>query len=57
MVSDADAEYTVILHDGTEYPAKVLALDPVNDLAVIQVQPTDTTFTPLKIAQEADIHI
>lgn len=37
VVSDATAEYTVITSDGKEYPAKVLALDPVKDIAVIKV--------------------
>ncbi|MFZ1655145.1 MAG: trypsin-like peptidase domain-containing protein [Candidatus Moraniibacteriota bacterium] len=37
VVSDAKAEYTVITSDKKEYPATVLALDPVNDVAVIKV--------------------
>jgi serine protease Do len=38
VVSDPNAEYTVILHDGTEYNAQVLAFDPINDLAIIQIK-------------------
>ncbi len=37
VVSDARAEYTVLTSDGKELPATVLALDPVNDVAVIKV--------------------
>lgn len=37
VVSDSRAEYTVITTDGKELPATVLALDPVNDVAVIKV--------------------
>ena len=37
VVSDTKAEYTVITNDGKELPATVLALDPVNDVAVIKV--------------------
>lgn len=37
VVSDTAAEYTVITSDKKEYPASVLALDPVNDIAVIKV--------------------
>ena len=51
VVSDPNAEYTVILSDGIEYPAKVLGLDPVNDLAVIKIESTEAQkeFTPLPI--------
>lgn len=38
VVSDPAAEYTVILSDDTEYPAKVLALAPNNDIAVIKIE-------------------
>ena len=38
---DASAEYTVITKDGAKYPAKVLATDPFNDLAVIKIDAQD----------------
>jgi serine protease Do len=38
VVSDKEAEYTVLTNDGKKYPAKVLALDPVQDLAVIKIE-------------------
>jgi serine protease Do len=37
VVSDTQAEYTVIANDKKEYPAKVLARDPVNDIAIIKI--------------------
>lgn len=37
VVSDASASYTVITSDGKEHDAKVLALDPINDIAVIKI--------------------
>ncbi|MFA9262355.1 MAG: S1C family serine protease [Undibacterium sp.] len=37
VVSDRTAEYTVITNDKKEFPATVLALDPVNDVAIIKV--------------------
>jgi S1-C subfamily serine protease len=40
VVSDLSADYTVITNDGKEHPAKVLALDPVNDVAVIKIDGT-----------------
>ncbi len=33
-----DVDYTVFTNDGNSYPAKVLARDPVQDLAVIQIK-------------------
>ncbi len=38
VVADEQAEYTVILGDKTEHPAKVLARDPSNDIAVIKIE-------------------
>lgn len=38
VVSDEQAEYTVISGNGTEYAATVLARDPSNDIAIIKVE-------------------
>lgn len=38
VVADSEAEYTVITKDGKKYPAKVLATDPFNDLAVVKIE-------------------
>lgn len=37
VVADNDAEYTVLTNDGKKYGAKVLARDPVQDLAVVRI--------------------
>lgn len=37
VVSDDTAEYTVVLNDERKFQAKVLAKDPINDLAVIKI--------------------
>lgn len=41
VVSDEDAEYTVFLNDGRKLTAKVLARDPGNDVALLQVEGSD----------------
>ncbi len=41
VVLDADAEYTVITSDGEEHSAKVLARDPMHDIAVLKVDGND----------------
>lgn len=38
VVFDTDAEYTVITPDHSEYPAKVLSRDPINDIALLKIQ-------------------
>ncbi|KKW02775.1 MAG: Protease Do [Parcubacteria group bacterium GW2011_GWA1_49_11] len=37
VVFDTDAEYTVVTNDGQEYPGKVIARDPVSDIAVVKI--------------------
>lgn len=41
VVSDARADYTVITNDTKEYPAKILALDPNQDIAIIKIEGQD----------------
>ncbi|MBI2637029.1 MAG: trypsin-like peptidase domain-containing protein [Parcubacteria group bacterium] len=38
VVDQAEAEYTVITNDGTQYEAEVLARDTVNDVAILKIQ-------------------
>jgi S1-C subfamily serine protease len=38
VVSDSGADYTVTTNDAQEYPAKVLALDPNQDIAIIKIE-------------------
>ncbi len=45
VVSDENAEYTVIMNDGkTKYPAKVIAKDSLNDVAVVKIEAKDLSF-------------
>jgi serine protease Do len=55
VVSDEKAEYTILLNDGTRLSARVAALDPVNDIALLKVSGKD--FTALPIAQNDDIQL
>jgi serine protease Do len=41
VVSDTGADYTVLTNDGKKYDAKILARDPVQDLAVIKIDAAD----------------
>jgi serine protease Do len=41
VISDGVADYTVITNDDKEYPAKVLALDPNQDIAILKIDGQD----------------
>ncbi len=41
VVYDEEAEYTVIMNDSTKYEAKVLARDPVSDVAILKIDARD----------------
>lgn len=63
VVIDEEAEYTVLTNDGKKYSAKVLALDPVQDLSIVKIQkpltiPEQTgRFPAIKIGDSSDIQI
>lgn len=38
VVSDTKAEYTVFLNDGAKYSAKIIAVDPLEDFALIKIE-------------------
>jgi len=40
VVADEQADYTVVTNDGQKLSAKVLARDPLNDIAVLKVSKT-----------------
>lgn len=48
VVSDGDAEYTIITNDGVEYGAKAVSQDPMNDLALIKIIPKNGDSTKIK---------
>jgi serine protease Do len=56
VVSDATAEYTVTDSNGKDYPAKIIATDPVQDLAIIKIQ-GGGNFEPVKLGDSSNIQI
>lgn len=56
VVLDSKADYTVLTNDGQKYSAKVLALDPVQDLAVIKIEldPSETEDEKFKFVTLGD---
>lgn len=56
VVYDPNAEYTVFTNDGYEYKAKVLARDPVQDIALLKIQ-AERKFTPITLGNSDDLQI
>ncbi|MBI1866566.1 MAG: trypsin-like peptidase domain-containing protein [Candidatus Staskawiczbacteria bacterium] len=56
VVLDKKAEYTVFTNDGQKFSAKVLALDPVQDLAIIKIE-SDKKFKAIQLGDSSGIQI
>ncbi len=56
VVSDKNAGYTVLTNDGEKFSAKVLARDPVQDLAVIQIE-EKKEFKPVTLGDSSILQI
>ena len=49
VVLDEEADYTVFTNDGRNFPAKVLARDPVQDLAVVKIEAENRQFSVVNL--------
>lgn len=47
VVLDPDAEYTVFTPDEERYDARVLARDPINDVAILKIDPATSSGVPV----------
>lgn len=54
VVSDEEADYTVLTNDGEKYPAKVLARDAMRDLAVMKIEEKSTRSKPFPTLKLGD---
>ncbi|MBU6414683.1 trypsin-like peptidase domain-containing protein [Patescibacteria group bacterium] len=55
VVADTGADYTVFLNDGSKYPAKVLARDPVDDLAIVKIEKSGLPILTLGNSSAIDV--
>lgn len=55
VVSDEGAQYTVFLNDGRKHEAKLVARDPVNDIAVIKIDAKNLPF--LEFADSSSLQV
>jgi len=56
VVSETEADYTVLTNDGKKYPAKVLARDTIRDLAVLKIE-SNENFPTLKLGDSDKLQI
>ena len=59
VVLDEDAYYTILTLDGLEYSAKVLAKDPIQDIAFLQIEQEGeiVTFPKVKLGDSDNIKV
>jgi serine protease Do len=55
VVDDKDAEYTVFTNDGEKYNASVMAVDPVNDVAVLKIEGENFSFLEFADSDELKV--
>lgn len=55
VVSDPEAEYTVITSDGKKYPAKIIAHDSINDVAILKINAKNLPFIELADSSKIEI--
>jgi serine protease Do len=67
VVQDEEADYTILTNDGKKYPARVLARDPIEDLAILKIGKekiitqngdfNEQVFPMIKIGDSANLQI
>lgn len=56
VVQDPEATYTVVTEDDNHYPAKVLARDPINDIAILKIE-SDRELPFVKMADSSKLEL
>ncbi len=57
VVLDKEADYTVFTNDGRKFSAKVLARDPVQDLAILKIDPAGEKLPTVKLGDSSKLEI
>lgn len=55
VVSDQEASYTVVTNDNKKYDAKIQAIDPTNDVAVLKIEASG--LTPVELGNSDSLQI
>ena len=57
VVSEPFAEYTVITNDGLKYPTEILARDPIDDIAILKINPENHNFPTVKLGDSEKVEL
>jgi serine protease Do len=57
VVFDPEAEYAVVMNDGSEHPAKVISRDPINDIAVLRIEGAGAKLPHVRLAASDSIEL
>jgi serine protease Do len=57
VVEDGDASYVAFTNDGEKYDIKVVASDPVIDIAVVRLEGVNNNFTPLTFGDSDKLEV
>ena len=55
VVADTKADYTIILEPRKKYPAKILARDPINDVAVLKINAKNLPYLELDDSNKIEL--
>ena len=55
VVSDPEAEYTVILEPTKKYPAKVISRDPISDIAILKINAKNLPYLELGDSEKIEL--
>lgn len=55
VVSDTEADYTVILEPTKKYQAKVICRDPINDVAILKIEGKNFPFLELGVSDKIEL--
>lgn len=55
VVADSDAEYVVVLNEEKKYKAKILAKDPINDVAILKIQ--EKNLPVIKLGNSSELNL
>lgn len=57
VVSDKEAEYQVLTNDKKKYDVEKIYRDPLNDLAILKVNPKNDSFSPLSLGNSNNLKL
>ena len=57
VVSESGVEYAVTLSDGSKFPASVLARDPLDDIAILKIEPGKIKLPTVKLGNSEELKL